>query len=411
MRMFRRFMTVMLVGALCLMGVIAGAQSGGVSGASQEKQPDAYKPRELGKSWKDMGVDAWSAGDNAEAAFWYRKWLEASPQDNHTWYNLACIYAVMGMPAKALDAMEAAVDAGWNDAGHCETDPDFESIRGDKRFSAAVARIREAEAKKQDPDMRRRVIEMVSTGTYVAYLPPGFDSMADKSKLRICLILHGNGSTETGHGGLSNVMGREHAVYIAPRAPYVRVEDSIRTQRAGYTLYPETPASQSAQDLHPFVQYADFVQACVDDARGAFGLSKDTRLHVLGHSMGGAAALVYACRYNGEVAECFIHAGFVPGERFADYPDPSALGPRTAQATDKPSNGVAKSGGIQTAGHVKFTVSHCTGDPIVAVDSGKAIVAKLAEHGITAKTMFMEAESHGFVPEARAAIQNWIKGQ
>jgi predicted esterase len=116
--------------------------------------------------------------------------------------------------------------------------------------------------------------------------------------------------------------------------------------------------------------------------------------------MGGAAALVYSCRYCDEVSDCFIYAGFLPGERFQEFMDPSALGQRPDRF-----------GGISAAKHVKFTVAHCDGDPIVPVESGREIVAKLAEHGIGAKTLFFEAQSHGFVPDARTAIQSWITGK
>ena len=59
------------------------------------------------------------------------------------WYNLACARARLERPDEALDALERAIAAGYTDAGHIAADPDLESLRGDVRFAALVARARE----------------------------------------------------------------------------------------------------------------------------------------------------------------------------------------------------------------------------------------------------------------------------
>jgi tetratricopeptide (TPR) repeat protein len=59
------------------------------------------------------------------------------------WYNLACARARLGRRAEALDSLERAIAAGYRDAGHMAADPDLESLRGEERFAALLARARE----------------------------------------------------------------------------------------------------------------------------------------------------------------------------------------------------------------------------------------------------------------------------
>ncbi|MFA6954795.1 MAG: hypothetical protein WC538_02860 [Thermoanaerobaculia bacterium] len=56
-------------------------------------------------------------------------------------YNLACMLAKSGEKSRALDALEAAVGAGFGDAALMRTDDDLASLRDEPRFKAALARI------------------------------------------------------------------------------------------------------------------------------------------------------------------------------------------------------------------------------------------------------------------------------
>lgn len=57
-------------------------------------------------------------------------------------YNVACGYAVMGSTDKALDALERAVGAGFNNKQLLASDPDLESLRKTKRFEALLEKLR-----------------------------------------------------------------------------------------------------------------------------------------------------------------------------------------------------------------------------------------------------------------------------
>ena len=63
-------------------------------------------------------------------------------QDNpNTWYNLACAQAVAGWPRKALESLQKAVAAGWNDLAQMQKDPDLERLRKEKEFQELVAEM------------------------------------------------------------------------------------------------------------------------------------------------------------------------------------------------------------------------------------------------------------------------------
>jgi hypothetical protein len=57
-------------------------------------------------------------------------------------YNLACLDALRGEGEVALDRLREALDAGWAHPVIFE-DPDFEALRGDPRFEAIVAEVKE----------------------------------------------------------------------------------------------------------------------------------------------------------------------------------------------------------------------------------------------------------------------------
>jgi hypothetical protein len=54
-------------------------------------------------------------------------------------YNVACGYAVLKQPEKALDWLDKAVAAGFRNRRLIETDDDLESLRETPRFQKIVS--------------------------------------------------------------------------------------------------------------------------------------------------------------------------------------------------------------------------------------------------------------------------------
>ncbi len=63
------------------------------------------------------------------------------PENPTVHYNLACSLALLGRKDSALDALERAVDLGYDDPGHLVADEDLISLRDEARFRDLVIRL------------------------------------------------------------------------------------------------------------------------------------------------------------------------------------------------------------------------------------------------------------------------------
>ena len=61
-------------------------------------------------------------------------------------YNLACAHARTGSARAALDALSRAVDAGFRNRAHIESDPDLASLRKRKEYAHILERLAAAPA-------------------------------------------------------------------------------------------------------------------------------------------------------------------------------------------------------------------------------------------------------------------------
>lgn len=68
--------------------------------------------------------------------------LQRLAPDNPTvLYNLACSYALLRRSTLALDALERAIEVGFDDPEHLLADEDLECLREDRRFRELVLRL------------------------------------------------------------------------------------------------------------------------------------------------------------------------------------------------------------------------------------------------------------------------------
>ena len=69
--------------------------------------------------------------------------LVARVPDNPTvHYNLACSLCLCASREQALDALERAVDLGYDDPDHLEADLDLTALRAEPRFQALLEKLR-----------------------------------------------------------------------------------------------------------------------------------------------------------------------------------------------------------------------------------------------------------------------------
>src|SRR5262249_50625634 len=67
---------------------------------------------------------------------------ENHPYTSLALYNLACLSAVQAKRDEAFARLRVAIDHGYDDDQHMQQDEELQSVRGDPRFDALVARAR-----------------------------------------------------------------------------------------------------------------------------------------------------------------------------------------------------------------------------------------------------------------------------
>jgi DUF4097 and DUF4098 domain-containing protein YvlB len=70
-------------------------------------------------------------------------------------YNLGCAWALKGETAKALDALDRAIDFGFKDITQFESDGDLHSLRNENRFQQMLSRLKNSSKQKADRHEKR----------------------------------------------------------------------------------------------------------------------------------------------------------------------------------------------------------------------------------------------------------------
>jgi Flp pilus assembly protein TadD len=80
-------------------------------------------------------------GESTRALQLDRRLTRLQPDRPIPWYNLACSYAVLGMLDPAFEALQRAVDLGYQHFRHMIRDPDLKALRQDPRFARILRRV------------------------------------------------------------------------------------------------------------------------------------------------------------------------------------------------------------------------------------------------------------------------------
>jgi len=68
-------------------------------------------------------------------------------------YNLSCLHAVAGDAARANETLKRAIEAGYSDVKHMQSDPDLQSLRSTAGFESAIQLARDLDLSQfRDPD-------------------------------------------------------------------------------------------------------------------------------------------------------------------------------------------------------------------------------------------------------------------
>lgn len=230
-------------------------------------------------------------------------------------------------------------------------------------------------------------------GFYAVYLPPDYAANSDKT-YPVCVILHGHGSSETGHGGLSNSLGREGVIYVAPRAGHVH-KGLLAQGRRGYTAWPTYPESWGEWDSETFPKddveklqvqrlYTDWISDCVADVRERYR-TDGQRVVVVGHSQGAMFSMTLALHRPELVRAHFAYAGAYWSEVEDD------IAAQTLKKHD-----------------IYSYIAHCDDDQVVSSDSSRKLVEYFKEHDVKHDSLFVERGGHSFTSKISRAAQEFI---
>ncbi len=67
-----------------------------------------------------------------------KRLVNLRPQDPIIWYNLACSYSLLSDIDSGLEALQRAVNLGYDDFYFMNKDPDLDNLRKDERFQKLV---------------------------------------------------------------------------------------------------------------------------------------------------------------------------------------------------------------------------------------------------------------------------------
>ncbi len=87
-------------------------------------------------------TDLFEIGQPKRALELSNRALELYPDDMSVLINGACLRAKAGMKEEALDLLDRVFTRGWGKRDWIEHDPDYDSLRGDPRFEALLAKLK-----------------------------------------------------------------------------------------------------------------------------------------------------------------------------------------------------------------------------------------------------------------------------
>jgi predicted esterase len=244
---------------------------------------------------------------------------------------------------------------------------------------------------------RHHALEEKQMGLYAVYLPKNYRADSAKGKkYPLCVILHGSGSTEIGHGSMAEAYRTEDIIFLAPRAPYPEYDVILETKEEGFTAWPRFPSEWGDWDDPGFPKdemkkidavqlYADWIADCVRDVRARYPISADKAI-VVGHSQGAAFAHIFAVRHPEMVKAYAAYAGHFGGPGLADD--------RAAK--------------ILSAGKVFPVILHCENDSVVPVSESRDLMVYLKTNEVPFESKLFPGGNHWITTRPNAAIREFI---
>ncbi len=115
----------------------AAARRTGAERAAKSLDLDASDARALYMAANGLAA----LGDTARAREWAQRARALRPDDGMVLYNVACVFALLGMTEEALDCLDDAVHCGLRQKGWYEHDSNLDALRPHQRFQDVLRRL------------------------------------------------------------------------------------------------------------------------------------------------------------------------------------------------------------------------------------------------------------------------------
>ncbi|UCG29812.1 MAG: PDZ domain-containing protein [candidate division WOR-3 bacterium] len=256
------------------------------------------------------------------------------------------------------------------------------TIMRNSKIKRLIITLGDRKVETQPKDLKRHYHEMKSLGTYIVMVPPNYDE--SKKDYPLCVILHGRGSTEIGHGIVADQLGREDIIYIAPRYSYPFVDVFIENQQEGWSGYPPYDFDED-KSYYPLIENltVDWIFTCIADVKKQYRIAGD-KIFLLGHSQGAFFSIACAALHPELVESFFAYAPYIH-----DF-----------YLTEEILEGLKKN-------NMHVYLAHGTEDEVLEIAYSERIEKAMIEAGI--KCIFKKfTAGHGFTEEVYSFAQEWL---
>eukprot|EP00755_Sulcionema_specki_P038930 Sspe_Gene.2818::Locus_939_Transcript_1_1_Confidence_1.000_Length_1636::g.2818::m.2818 len=90
----------------------------------------------------ELGIQGLETGNYGSAADWFKMQADLIPVDPVAMYNLGCAKSLLGELDQAFDALDHALQRGYNNPQHMLEDPDLAALQSHPRWADLVRKLR-----------------------------------------------------------------------------------------------------------------------------------------------------------------------------------------------------------------------------------------------------------------------------
>ena len=321
---------------------------------------------------RTRAFNAYRAEDYVEAARRYLHLLRFDINDATSLYNLACCYGLMGEGALAARYLKKAVDAGFEDLRHLSRDPDFESVRDQVVFSAAVEDVTAQIGARWRERGKVMYLGAPSLMPCRLRLPEDYDP---DGSYPLVIGLHGYGDNPSDFIDLGPRFGPTDFFLAAPQAPY----GFLAGRRFGYSWWLDNPREELVRD-ESVALTMDYIADLVGQLRRLYPVGE---VYLLGFSQGAACAYHAAIRNHDIIDGLICFGGWLEAEEIGEE--------RLAEAAG-----------------LRVLIAHGEQDPAIRFESAEEARDLLTSHGYDV-TFFPFEGGHRISDDGLAKVLEWLK--